>query len=80
MAAGKHGRYLLYIHSNLGSTAVGDNAIPRADPKAVWSRNMDITKDFMLEGALVKAYSKPVMLAKISDIAIKKYAGACTAT
>ena len=39
-----------------------------------------MTNDFMDGGALVKAYSSPVMLAKISDTAMKKYAGVCTAT
>ncbi len=41
---------------------------------------MAITKHFILGGALVNAYSRPVTLAKISEIAMKKYAGAWTAT
>ena len=64
-----------YIHCSFGSTAVGERAIPRAEPKADWRRKMDMTKDFMLGGALVKAYSRPVMLAKISDKPMSKYAG-----
>jgi len=81
----------------LGSLAVGAKAIPRADPNAVWRRNIAMTKDlrihehpairkqfvatyFMLGGALVKAYSRPVILAKISERPIKRYAGVCTAT
>lgn len=66
---------LPYIHTSLGFLAVGDRAIPRAAPKAVWSKKIDMMKDFMLGGAFVNAYSRPVMLAKISDIAMKKYAG-----
>ena len=38
-----------------------------------------MTNDFMDGGAFVKAYSSPVTLAKISDTAMKKYAGVCTA-
>ena len=70
----------LYNHTNLGSLAIGASATPSADPKADCSRKMDMTNDFMDDGALVKAYSRPVMLARISDTAKKKYAGVCTAT
>ena len=35
----------LYIHTSLGSLAVGAKAIPRADPNAVWRRNMAMTND-----------------------------------
>ena len=62
----------VYIHTSFGSFAVGASAMPRAEPKADWRRKMDMTKDFMLGGALVKAYSKPVILAKISERPIKK--------
>jgi hypothetical protein len=36
--------------------------------------------DFIDAGAFVYAYSKPVIDANISDIAIKKYDGICQAT
>lgn len=36
--------------------------------------------DFIDAGALVYAYSRPVILAKISERARKKYAGVCRAT
>ena len=65
----------LYIQTSFGSLAVGARAMPNAEPKAVWRRKMDMTNAFMLGGALVKAYSSPVMLAKISDSAMRKYAG-----
>ena len=70
----------VYIHTNFGSLAIGASAIPSADPNADCRRKMDMTNDFMDGGALVKAYSSPVTLAKISDTAMKKYAGVCTAT
>ena len=70
----------VYIQTSFGSTAVGDSAIASAEPKALVSRNIDITNDFMLGGALVKAYSSPVMLARISERPMKRYAGVCTAT
>jgi hypothetical protein len=60
--------------------AVGERAMPRTAPKALVSRNMDMTNDFMLAGALVKAYSRPVMEARISEIPIKRYAGVWIAT
>ena len=69
----------VYIHANLGSFAIGASAIPSADPNADCRRKMDMTNDFMDGGAFVKAYSSPVTLAKISDMAMKKYAGVCTA-
>ena len=64
----------VYIQRSLGSFAVGESAVARAAPKAFVSRNMDMTKDFMEGGALVKAYSRPVMLAKISERPMKRYA------
>src|SRR5438045_3004795 len=65
----------VYIHTSLGSLAVGEMAIPRTEPNAVVKRNMDIMNDFMLGGALVKAYSRPVIEVKISESPIKRYAG-----
>ena len=59
---------------------MGASAMPRAEPKAVWSKKIDITKDFIDGGAFVKAYSSPVILARISEIPMKKYAGVWTAT
>ena len=70
----------VYNHTNLGSLAIGAITTPSADPNADCNRKMDMTNDFMDGGALVKAYSSPVMLAKISDTAKKKYAGVCTTT
>lgn len=73
-----------YIHINFGFSAVGDKAIPMADPRALVRRKIlmtcysvlelfvkyvrvcELTKDFIEGGALVKAYSSPVMEAKIS--------------
>lgn len=72
MKQGQEKGYSLYNHKSLGSVATADNAIPRAEPKAFWTKKMDMTKDFILGGALVKAYSSPVMLAKISERAMKK--------
>lgn len=66
---------VLYIQTNFGSSAVGLSAIPSAFPSAVCNRKIDMTKHFILGGAFVKAYSNPVTTAKISLIAIKKYAG-----
>jgi hypothetical protein len=61
----------VYIQTNLGSTLTLDIAVPKAAPKAVVRRNMDMTNDFMLGGALVYAYSRPVIEAKISEKAIR---------
>ena len=46
-------------------------ASPSAAASAVINRNTDMTSDRMFFGALVKAYSRPVMDAKISENAIK---------
>ena len=43
----------VYIHTNFGSTLTLDKAIDKAEPNAVVRRNMDMTNDFMLGGALV---------------------------
>ena len=71
---------VLYIQTNFGSVAVGLRAIPSALPNAFCNKKIAMTKHFILGGAFVKAYSNPVTLAKISLMAIKKYAGAWTAT
>lgn len=49
------------------------NASPRAAAMALVNRLQDITSDRMFLGALVNAYSRPVMEAKISLIATKMY-------
>jgi hypothetical protein len=45
--------------------------MPKAAPNAVVRRYIDMTNDFMLGGALVYAYSRPVIDAKISENAIR---------
>jgi hypothetical protein len=65
----------VYIQTNLGSTDTLERAIPSAAPMAVVRRYMDITKDFMDGGALVYAYSRPVIEAKISEKAMRTYDG-----
>jgi hypothetical protein len=65
----------VYIQTNLGSTLTLERAVPSAAPNAVVSRNMDMTNDFMEGGALVYAYSRPVMEAKISEKAMRTYDG-----
>lgn len=47
-----------------------------ADATALVNKKIPITRDFMFLGALVKAYSRPVMDAKISESAIKMYLAA----
>jgi len=54
--------------------------MPMAEPKAFCRRNIPITTDFIDGGALVKAYSRPVMEAKISLRPMSTYAGVCAAT
>ena len=44
---------------------------PMADEMALVNRNTAITHDLMFTGAFVKAYSRPVMEAKISLNAIR---------
>lgn len=70
----------MYIHSNFGLTVTGISVnIKRlliADVK--WKSDMTI--DFIDAGAWVNAYSMPVIDAKISEIARKKYDGICQAT
>ena len=61
-----------YIHSNFGSTVTGRSAKFKALPIADVKRKSDMTTDFIDDGACVKAYSRPVMEAKISEIAMKK--------
>jgi hypothetical protein len=46
-------------------------ASPSAEARADMNRNIAITRDLIFLGALVKAYSRPVMEAKISLKAIK---------
>ena len=60
-----------YIITSFGFSDVGESAIPRAEPNAVCNKKRAITRDFMLGGALVKAYSKPVIEAKISERPIR---------
>jgi hypothetical protein len=64
-----------YINTNLGSTLTPERAIPSAAPNAVVSKNIDMTKDFIEGGALVYAYSRPLMEAKISEKAMRTYDG-----
>ena len=45
-------------------------ASPMAEEMAVVNRNIAMTSDLMFLGALVNAYSRPVMDAKISEIAM----------
>jgi hypothetical protein len=42
--------------------------------------SLDPTKDFIDGGALVYAYSNPVIAVKISEIPRSRYAGICKAT
>lgn len=49
------------------------NASPRADAMALVNRKIPITSDFIFLGAFVKAYSRPVIDAKISESAINTY-------
>jgi hypothetical protein len=67
------------IHIIAGSYSRGLSASEMADPKALVSRYMDWTKDFMDGGALVYAYSRPVTEAKISEIPMSMYAPVCVA-
>lgn len=68
-----------YIHNNFGSTISGRSAKLKALLMADVKRNNDITTDFIDDGAWVNAYSRPVIDANISEIAIKKYEGICQA-
>ena len=68
-----------YIHTSLGSTVTGIRAKFNALLTADVNRYMDITTDFIDAGACVKAYSRPVMEAKISEMAISTYDGICHA-
>jgi len=54
---------------------VQTKASPRADESAVMNKKMDMTRERMFLGALVKAYSRPVIDAKISLIAMRMYLG-----
>lgn len=49
------------------------NASPRALATALMNRNTAITSERMFLGALVKAYSRPVIEAKISLMAMRMY-------
>ena len=66
---------LMYSHTSNGSPANGTKAWAMADEKACVNQNMPVTKDRMFFGALENAYSSPVMLAKISENAMRMYAG-----
>ena len=55
-------------------------ASPIALDSAVINRKTLITRDLMFFGALVKAYSSPVIEAKISDRAMRTYAPVCIQT
>lgn len=68
-----------YIHVSFGSTVTGKSAELSALPIAEVKRNKDMTTDFIDAGACVKAYSRPVIDAKISETAMKKYEGICQA-
>lgn len=50
-----------YIQTRYGSFAQGATNIPSNDPPADVRRNSDMTKDFMLGGACVYAYSRPAV-------------------
>lgn len=52
---------------------VRNHASERAEPRALWKKNTLITRDRMFFGAFVKAYSRPVMDAKISEKATSTY-------
>src|SRR5277367_6512010 len=65
----------VYIQTNLGSTLTLERAIPSAAANATVSKYMDMTNDFMDGGALVYAYSRPVIEAKISETAMRMYEG-----
>lgn len=65
----------VFLYSGLGSSTlnVQTKASPRADEMADMNKKRAITSDFMFWGALVKAYSRPVIEAKISLNAMKTY-------
>jgi len=46
-------------------------ASPRAEDNADINKKMDMTRERMFLGAFVKAYSRPVMIAKTSLIAMR---------
>jgi hypothetical protein len=48
-------------------------ASPRAEDRADMNRKTDMTSERIFLGALVKAYSRPVIEARISEMAIKMY-------
>jgi len=52
---------------NRGSADRGLNASPMALASAVWKSEKAMTRERMFLGALVKAYSREVMEAKISE-------------
>jgi len=55
---------------SIGSATKGLRARPRAVETALVNKKSDMTSDFMLVGALVYAYSRPVMDARISETEI----------
>jgi hypothetical protein len=59
---------------------VQTNASPIAADAALINRNTDITKLRMFLGALVNAYSRPVIDARISEKAISMYLRTITTT
>jgi len=65
---------------NLTSTLTATNAKFRALERAFWNCDRAITTDFMRLGALVKAYSKEVIEAKISARPTRMYGPETTQT
>lgn len=60
-------------HVNFCSTLTDTRAKFNAEEIAVWNWEKAITKPFICFGALVKAYSREVMEAKISAIPTRMY-------
>jgi hypothetical protein len=61
-----------YIHNICGSTVTGTRERLRILPKALVQTNNAITIDFIDFGALIYAYSIPVIAAKISAMPNRK--------
>lgn len=65
----------VYIQVSFGSTATETRANCKREAMQFVNKNKAMTIDFMDSGAFLYAYSKPVIEAKISEIAMKTYDG-----
>ena len=68
---------VVYSHTRSGSSDSPTKAWEMAAEKACANQNIPVTKPRMFLGAFVKAYSRPVIDAPISENAISTYAGVC---